>query len=105
MEVSVLCVYLFSVYNKFTFWLRAGYEHLDAALHHYDTLHTEQINHSYTRSSASLHHRHVQFHTLERSVQNVSFATWHCHMPDLPLVNWGCCDAEALLSSVNSIKL
>ena len=61
-----VCIYI----NRYLFPPRAaGYEHLDAALHHYDTLHTDHVNHSYSSSSPSLQHRHVQFYTLGRYVQ------------------------------------
>ena len=51
------------------YYVKIGYEQLDSALHHYDTLHTHHIKHSYTPSSTSdRHHRHVKFNTLGRCV-------------------------------------
>lgn len=37
--------------------------HLDAALHHYDTLHVDQISHSHLAEDG-IHHRHVTFNAL-----------------------------------------
>ena len=45
------------------------HEQLDSALHHYDTLHADHIDHSYsTGSTPYSHHRHVKFNTLGRYV-------------------------------------
>ena len=50
-------------------WFCAGlYDELNAALHHYDTLHSDHINHSYTSSTSFPRHRHVQFRVLGRCV-------------------------------------